>query len=252
LSLKLRKTVILNLRWHRRIGLSVVIMVIFLAITGLLLNHSPSLSLSKNTLRYSWLMDWYGFEKTALTGFNLEGQWLSHSGHTELFLNAQPVASCQPPLLGAAYVQSQFLALCQDALVILNPDGELVEKLDKLSGLPNDASAIQTDANKLFINANQQTLLFGINTLNIVSTQHRLEGWSKPSALPLELAAQLQEREELPGISLETLILDLHSGRFFGKAGVLFVDFIGLLMCLLALTGLWAWYSHNKLRKSGG
>jgi len=127
-----------------------------------------------------------------------------------------------------------------------------MEKLDKLSGLPNDASAIQTDANKLFINANQQTLLFDINTLNIVSTQHRLEGWSKPSALPLELATQLQEREELPGISLETLILDLHSGRFFGKAGVLFVDFIGLLMCLLALTGLWAWYSHNKLRKSGG
>jgi uncharacterized iron-regulated membrane protein len=42
-------------------------------------------------------------------------------------------------------------------------------------------------------------------------------------------------------ISLETPILDLHSGRFFGNAGVLFVDIVGLLMCILAITGLWAW-----------
>jgi hypothetical protein len=50
-------------------------------------------------------------------------------------------------------------------------------------------------------------------------------------------------------ISLETLILDLHSGRFFGNAGVLFVDIVGLLMCILAITGLWAWINHQRLRK---
>lgn len=50
-------------------------------------------------------------------------------------------------------------------------------------------------------------------------------------------------------ISLETLILDLHSGRFFCNAGVLFVDIVGLLMCILAITGLWAWINYQQLRK---
>lgn len=252
MSQHLRKTIILNLRWHRRIGLSMVVMVLFLAITGVLLNHSPSLSLSKNTLRYDWLMNWYGFEKTEFTGFDLGGKWLTHSGHTELYLNTQPVANCQPPLLGATNFQSLFLALCQDALIILTPEGDLVEKLDELGGLPNHATAIQTEGDRLLISASQQTLSLDINTLSVVPVSDRPEGWSKPSPLPLELTAQLQDSAELPGISLETLILDLHSGRFFGKVGVLFVDFIGLLLCLLSLTGLWAWYSHNKLRKSGG
>ncbi|MEH6616890.1 MAG: PepSY-associated TM helix domain-containing protein [Porticoccus sp.] len=257
MSQKLRKTIILNLRWHRRIGLSVVIMVIFLAITGLLLNHSPSLSLSKQTLQYQWLMDWYGFESDNAQpvehhGFNMNEKWLSHSGHNELFLNGEPVANCRPPLLGAAQFQSLLLALCQDALVIITPEGELVEKLDQLSGLPNGSTALQVVNQKILINADNQTVSFDIDTLEIKSAPPLQKGWSTSSPLPTQLAEQLDNSADRPGISLETLILDLHSGRFFGNAGVLFVDLVGLLICLLALTGLWAWYSHNKLRKSGG
>ena len=37
----IKKSIILNLRWHRRIGLSVFVVMIFLAITGFALNHSP-------------------------------------------------------------------------------------------------------------------------------------------------------------------------------------------------------------------
>lgn len=257
MSQKLRKTIILNLRWHRRIGLSVVVMVIFLAITGLLLNHSPSLGLSKQSLKHQWLMDWYGFENDNLKpverhGFNINEKWLSHSGHTELFLNSEPVANCQPPLLGAAHFQSLLLALCQDALVILTPEGELVEKLDQLSGLPTEATALQVADQKILINTGNQTVSLNIDTLVLLPVDHYQKGWSMPSPLPAQLVAQLDTRAERPGISLETLILDLHSGRFFGSAGVLFVDLIGLLVCLLALTGLWAWYTHSKLRKSGG
>lgn len=51
------------------------------------------------------------------------------------------------------------------------------------------------------------------------------------------------------GTSPETIILDLHSGRLFGGAGVLFVDEAGLVLCIPPLTGLWARMSHQKLRK---
>lgn len=248
----LRKTIILNLRWHRRIGLSIVIMVIFLAITGLLLNHSPNIGLSKQTLRTQWLLDWYGFETTPLTGFKLENQWLSHPGGNGLFLNNEPVASCLAPLRGASQTQSLLLALCQDELVILTSQGELIEKLSSLNGLPKNTTALQVAGKEILILSSGQTLSLNIETLETQESNTPVAEWSSASPLPPELIEQLYQQAELPGISMETLILDLHSGRFFGTAGVLFIDLVGLLICLLALTGLWAWYSHHRLRKIGG
>jgi len=266
LPLKLRKTIILNLRWHRRIGLSIMVMVIFLAITGLLLNHSPGMGLSKQILRSQWLLDWYGFQTTAFSGFKLgkhapNKQWLSHPGGNELFLNAEPVASCQAPLLGASRLnlsknkafqaQSLLLALCLDELVILTSEGELVEKLSVLNGLPENSSELQVAGQKVLIRSNEQILSLNIDSLETQASEADVKEWSQPSPLPQELIERINQKAELPGISMETLILDLHSGRFFGRAGVLFVDLISLLVCLLALTGLWAWYSHHRLKKLG-
>jgi PepSY-associated TM region len=252
LPLSLRKTIILNLRWHRRIGLSVVVMVIFLAISGLLLNHSPSIGLSQQTLRSQWLLDWYGFETTAFTGFKLEKKWLSHPGGHDLFLNDKPVSSCKAPLLGASRTPSLLLALCQDELVILTHEGDLVEKVSTLNGLPESTSALQVVGEEILIISNAKILSLNIDTLKTQASNTHVTEWSKATPLPQRLIEQLNQHAALPGVSMETLILDLHSGRFFGTAGVLFVDLVGLLICLLALTGLWAWYSHYRLRKSGG
>jgi len=262
LPLRLRKTITLNLRWHRRIGLSVMLMVVFLAVTGLLLNHSPGIGLSKTTLKSSWLMDWYGFETASFTGYKVENQsldkttpnqqWLSHPGGHELFLNTEPVANCEGPLMGASATSTMLLALCKDELVFLTPQGELIEKLNVLSGLPEKTSGLRVIGEKVFLLADTKPMLLNLETLATQPSNTTINEWSKSTPLPQELVDNLSHRSELPGISLETLILDLHSGRFFGTAGVLFVDLIGILICILAITGLWAWYSHYRLRKLGG
>ena len=43
------------------------------------------------------------------------------------------------------------------------------------------------------------------------------------------------------GLPLERVLLDLHSGRIFGEAGVWLVDAAALLFLLLAGSGLWLW-----------
>ncbi|MDO7653232.1 MAG: PepSY domain-containing protein, partial [Porticoccus sp.] len=218
------------------------------------------------TLRAQWLLDWYGFQTTAFSGFKLgkqapNKQWLSHPGGHELFLNAEPVANCQAPLLGASRLnlykdkslqaQSLLLALCQDELVILTPEGELVEKLSVLNGLPENTSRLQVVGQDVLIRSNEKILSLNIDNLETQASPANVKEWSQPSPLPQELIERISQKAELPGISMETLILDLHSGRFFGNVGVLFVDLIGLLVCVLALTGLWAWYSHHRLKKLG-
>jgi uncharacterized iron-regulated membrane protein len=43
------------------------------------------------------------------------------------------------------------------------------------------------------------------------------------------------------GLPLERVMLDLHSGRILGRAGVYLVDTAAVLFLLLAISGVWLW-----------
>ena len=42
-------------------------------------------------------------------------------------------------------------------------------------------------------------------------------------------------------LTFERVLLDLHSGRIFGRAGPLVMDAAAVLFIALALTGFWMW-----------
>jgi len=48
--------------WHRRIGLFALVLVVILAITGLMLNHTEKLGLAESYISREWLLNWYGIE----------------------------------------------------------------------------------------------------------------------------------------------------------------------------------------------
>jgi uncharacterized iron-regulated membrane protein len=62
--------------------------------------------------------------------------------------------------------------------------------------------------------------------------------WSAPVELSV---AQRQAYEEAltPGVSVQQLLLDLHSGRFAGRYGPVFVDLLALLLATVSVTGAW-------------
>ena len=245
---KLKHKISVNSRWHRRVGLSVMVVLVFLSFTGILLNHSPAAGLSKRILSSEWLLDWYGFETVALSGFKVGKQWISHPGYRELYIDGQPVAACAPPLLSAARTDSFLIALCKDELVILSFNGELVEKINTLSGLPEHTTNMKYLNDTLFIQSHNKILSLDPATLKITPSQLTIESWPLPSSLPSTIVEELKQSSQLPGISLETVILDLHSGRFFGGAGVLFVDFMGLLTVFLAMTGTYVLLMKRRKR----
>lgn len=258
----------LHLRWHRRIGLTIAFIVVFLAITGLLLNHSLGLTLNKKIIHTHWLMNWYGLETTDPTGYHLKNQWLVHNGTNSLFLNSQFIARCNAPLMGAVSTDAVslltdssshspkenplYLALCQDELLIFSSEGELIETLTTLTGLPEDTEKLQVVDSQVYLRSGAATLLLNIDSLELTPSKHYIDQWSQPSTPPTAIVTAVQASPDRPGITLETIILDLHSGRFFGDIGVWIIDFIGLLICLMAITGIWAWYQHYKLKKAEG
>ena len=238
-----------DLKWHRRVGLSIMIVLVFLSITGILLNHSPAAGLSKKILSSEWLMNWYGFETSSYSGFQVGKQWISHPGDRDLLLGAKTVANCPPPLINAALTPNFLVALCSDELVILTANGDLVEKINLLSGLPEYTTNLKYSKDKVLIESNAEILSINLDSLEIVPSEIKVDSWPLESSLPAHLVKKLNQASKLPGISLETIVLDLHSGRFFGDTGVLFVDFIGLLTVFLAITGLYSWLARRRKKK---
>lgn len=71
--------------------------------------------------------------------------------------------------------------------------------------------------------------------------------WQQDPHLSIALASAAGTQADKP-MTLAKLIMDLHTGQaFFGKEGEwIWVDLVGLAMCLLALTGVYMWWRAEK------
>jgi hypothetical protein len=237
-----------NIIWHRRLGLSLFVLLIFLAISGIALNHSPAFKLNKISLSNSWLLSWYGLEKPPINAFKLDNKWLYESGNNLLYVDGQSVAPCTAPLLSVANGTNTLFALCADTLHLLTNNGQLLESYSQLDGLPGNTGSIAAAGNTLYLLTDSAVFEFNPDSLELKPSPEMdpasLNPITDPQLLPDSLEQQLEKNAA--SISLETLILDLHSGRFFGQFGVLVMDIVGLLVCILSITGLLAWISRLR------
>jgi hypothetical protein len=62
--------------------------------------------------------------------------------------------------------------------------------------------------------------------------------WSTPAELSAPERQRYAKMLE-PGISVQRLLLDLHSGRFAGRYGPLAVDLLAVFLAVLSLSGAW-------------
>lgn len=243
-----------NILWHRRLGLSTFVVLIFLAISGFALNHSPGLKLNQINLSSNWLLTWYGFEVSAAEGFEVGGKWFYQDGNKALLVDGDSVAPCAAPLSAVAQTADSVLALCADGLNLLSSDGQFFEQFSAIDGLPANTQAVTVLDNRIYLTINSTTtdsvtMEFNADSLGLtaahIAPQTLKDMQQAAMPLPKLLQKKLKQQSSGPSISLETVILDLHSGRFFGQFGVLFIDLIGLLVCILSITGLVAWMKRR-------
>ena len=77
-------------KWHRRIGLVASAFIIFLVITGIVLQHSDELDLPTKHLANIWLLDYYGIKPNPITTYQLGNQTVSHAGN-RLYVSGEPI-----------------------------------------------------------------------------------------------------------------------------------------------------------------
>lgn len=225
-------------RWHRSAGALAAIGVLLLVVTGMLLNHAPSLGLDQRPVQVGWILDRYGIQIEApLQGYFAEPFWISLC-EGQLYVDARPVAMLEQ-LRGIAILDGMIFAGGADALVVLDGQGHKIDQLDRAS-LPGAINVISVHDGHLMIEVDGQWY----------ASDSSLLRWTESTALPQRTSIR-QLPEEISTavardargrqLNWERVLLDLHSGRLLGALGPWIVDLFASLMALLAITGFWLW-----------
>ncbi|MEE8058153.1 MAG: PepSY domain-containing protein [Pseudomonadales bacterium] len=229
------------MRWHRRIGVTVSVLVIWLSVTGILLNHSDQLHLKQVAVEQPLLMSIYGVERPTPTSYASGGHWFSHLGGNHIFLDGEEVAYCSRPLSGVVWYRQQFVISCGDGLLLMTATGEVVEHLGSAYGFPEPISGLAVMDDQLLLNTMGGVVVADPDQLQWQPYQQQdsIE-WVVANQTPEKLMRQLQPHlgSEL---DWERVLLDLHSGRLGSQFGRWLMDSAAVLLILLACSGVWVW-----------
>lgn len=233
--------------WHRWLGVISALFVIWLAVTGIALEHSHDLGLAKRPVVNPWLLRQFGVEVTApATALQYEEHWLTHIDG-RLYLNNKIIDQA-PSAIGFCRLGLLWAVASRETLWLLNDKAEVLDKLEGLD-LPGRISGLSPVPAGLLIETSRGNYVADPLSPN----------WPDWQASALELRPQHQERPlpeawrqpltalaESHALNWERVLVDAHSGRLFGRYGVWLMDAMAISFIILAITGLALWLRYRR------
>jgi len=236
-------------RWHRRLGVLAAFFVLVLSATGIVLNHTAELGLDRRFIDWPWVIKAYGDDSGNLPAFQLGEHWLTRAANGRVYFDAQEVAPCSGKLVGAVVAGELLYAGCAEELLLITDSGELVESVNASTGLPVPLQAVGLIESQIVVQAGG---IWWLADLDLMDFSHRAPAGGAvirqlvPDQLPDAMRAKIPVPDQW--LNWERLLLDLHSGRVFGRVGVLWVDGVGVLLVGLAVSGIAMWWLHRRRR----
>lgn len=230
-------------RWHRRIGLAGAVFFVVLIATGLLLNHSDGLRLDARYVRAPLLLDLYHISPPrASIHFAAGGHLVSQLG-TRLYLDARELPEKAEQLVGAIESHDTLVIAIAGKLLLLSPEGKLIERLDGADGVPAGMRRLGRSGTgqALVLQAAHGYYTADLARLHWNPSDATDVAWADPVQVPPDVEERLLDAYRGTGLPFERVILDIHSGRILGEWGVYLVDGAAALFLTLVATGLWMW-----------
>ncbi|MFZ5757419.1 MAG: PepSY domain-containing protein [Pseudomonadota bacterium] len=224
-------------RIHRRIAGVAIALVLWFALTGLLLNHAHDLGFDRQPLPGNWTQRLYGTHlPDELSGVHLGEYWVVALGET-LYAGTDAISACPGGLRGARLLGDYRVVACADAVHLLDADGNRVERIGAAWGIDGDILGL----------AGTDHLLIATSTAGYCADTGitELKPCTRPDVLPVPALTPLpaENRAALagalspPSIDIERLVHDLHSGRLFGPLARWVWDLFALSLLVLAASG---------------
>lgn len=197
-------------RNHRWAGGTLVAFVLFLSLTGIALNHSNDLGLDRKYITWDWLLEAYGM------------------GLPESY---------------AGMVAIDPLVVVGDGrrVHVLLSSGELVETIDLAEQLPGGIDRVGLAGDRAILQSGGNLLRSDANLAEFVSwtgVEANEVNWSDEIAPDTPGLEALEASWRGHGLTVERVLLDLHSGRLFRIPGRLLLDIVAIGLILLSVSGL--------------
>ena len=239
-------------RFHRSIGAGAAIFVFFIVLSGLVINHSTGLGLDQRHVSQPFLLGWYGLGKPEnIQSYAVGDDWLSFAG-SQLYLNDKSVATMSDGA-GAVSVGELLIAAGSDELLLLDQQGNLVERISWGPIATAAIDSIGLNANgSVTVKSSGQLWLADTDLLNWQRTGETTQSihWSTSEPAPETLQQAITRVYRGEGLSLERVLLDLHSGRIFGNIGTIIYDLLAIAIGYLSINGLVLWFRGRRNGKS--
>lgn len=233
------------IKWHYWVGALFAATFVGFAITGVLINHSHDWSLDSKTIAWPWLNRFYGYgQNDVKSGFPLNSSWVYQLGHA-LYLAESKLGECHGKLIGAAQIDRLYYVACANELLITLEDGTRVESIGLF---PETFDKLAVSENILYAQNQQTQRIYRFNEEHgqwLIATPFATLAFQQATALPAVLLTQIPSAQGAK-ITWERLLLDLHSGRLFGRAGVFIADLIALALIFSSISGLWMWLKKRR------
>ncbi len=235
--------------WHRYMGITAALFMVLVAGTGVLLNHTEQLQLDHRHVQSAWVLDWYGIKAPDdMTSFDSGERRVTLMGE-HLYLDEQEIDGEFRRLAGAADIDGTVVIAVDDRLLLLSRQGELVDAMDAADGIPAGVQDVGKDGGGRLV---LKTALDAYTTDADFLRWGRWKGdaatvaWSHPQPTDPALKRTLQYQYLGEILPVERVLLDLHSGRFFGRFGPWVIDLSAALMVMLSLSGAWMWFRRRR------
>ena len=244
--------------WHRYVGISTAIFVIVLAFTGLVLNHTDELELDAAYVQSDFMLDWYGITAPGELASYQAGSAYITAVNNKIFWGSKPLLHISAPLAGVQAFGDLVVIVAAGSPVLFTAEGKLVEKLENVVGVPTGIQAIGLSSQGLLaVKTARGVYLTDKNLLEWVRADGPKINWSATHATEPALLKSLQNAYRGSGLPMERIMLDLHSGRILGGAGVYIMDAAAIGFLVLAASGVWLWVrrrtsvtAHRRKTKS--
>lgn len=238
-------------RVHRWAGVVALAFLVMLSLTGIALNHASVLGLDQRFVAAPWLLRWYGMDVPdiaasyeAVNAIGRADQVVSLVGN-RLFVGAWPSVQGVGALRGAAATGNGTVVLTDRELLMLSSRGELLDRVPIAldAGATTTSVGLVAGAGAIVVETSDGIIAFDAAMLDRSDVPHGSERIlrSRKSVPSEALRAEIAAAYRGPGLSLERLVYDLHSGRWLESTGVLLMDLVALLVVFLAISGVIVW-----------
>ena len=235
-------------RWHARLGITAALLFVVLIVTGVALNHTERLGLARTPIQSESMARWYGLPlPQILAVYEADGQFIATP---DVWLHQdRRLPDGRGAVVGAVRTSDMLVVATAQTLNLYSPSGERIDIL-RAAALPHlPITGLGRTPNAIVIKT-PTGLFSSTDGLNWQATANDGIVWAYAQTLNSQTAARAREQLS-PSLPLERIVLDLHSGRLFGRYGPLLMDAAALILLILSVSGVWIqWRSwHQKRRR---